>query len=104
MKKRICVSSSIQTILSVSEFHRFGAFAFADYTAGGELHPALKIFYLVVTRIARQGFLVKKEYLCYSLLCALRNNLCCFRGLGCGCGGGRPVCLRHGKALRLTAG
>ena len=37
-------SSSIQTVLSVSEFHRFGAEAFADFTAGGEFRPALKIY------------------------------------------------------------
>ena len=35
-------SSSIQTLLSVPELHRFGAFALADFTAGGESHPALK--------------------------------------------------------------
>ena len=35
-------SSSIQTILSVPELHRFGAEALADYTAGGEFRPALK--------------------------------------------------------------
>ena len=35
-------SSSIQTILSVPESHRFGAHALADFTAGGELRPALK--------------------------------------------------------------
>ena len=37
--------SSIQTILSASEFHRIMQTAtqpLAGYTAGGELHPALK--------------------------------------------------------------
>ena len=42
--KNPCPSSSFQTVLSVPEFHRFGAYAFADFTAGGESHPALKIF------------------------------------------------------------
>ena len=40
-----CVPSSIQTILSVSEFHRIGAYTLADFTAGGESHPALKILF-----------------------------------------------------------
>ena len=42
-RKKPCVSSSIQTILSVSEFHRFNPIGLADFTAGGELRPALKI-------------------------------------------------------------
>ena len=37
-------SSSIQTLLSVSELHRINAYTLADSTAGRELHPALKIF------------------------------------------------------------
>ena len=36
------LSSSIQTVLSVPESHRVNALALADFTAGGELHPALK--------------------------------------------------------------
>ena len=44
-RKAFCVSSSIQTLLSVPESHRFGAYAFADFTAGGESHPALKILF-----------------------------------------------------------
>jgi len=39
-------SSSIQTVLSVSESHRFGALTLADFTAGGDLHPALKNYEL----------------------------------------------------------
>ena len=39
-------SSSIQTILSVSELHRFNTNVFVDFTTGRELHPALKIFSL----------------------------------------------------------
>ena len=38
-----CRSSSIQTVLSVPESHRFGAEALADFTAGREFHPALKM-------------------------------------------------------------
>ena len=36
-------TSSIQTLLSVPELHRFGLLQLADYTAGRDLHPALKI-------------------------------------------------------------
>ena len=43
MGDKKCVPSPIQTILSVPESHRFGAAALADFTAGGELPPALKI-------------------------------------------------------------
>ena len=39
------VSSIIQTVLSVSESHRFCAKTLADYTAGGEFRPALKTDY-----------------------------------------------------------
>ena len=46
----LCVSSSIQTVLSVSEFHRFNADALADFTAGGEFRPALKILFSSVTQ------------------------------------------------------
>ncbi len=53
------LSSSIQTILSVSEFHRFNAIALADFTAGGELRPALKTFYELAYRIARVKTVVK---------------------------------------------
>ena len=35
-------ASTIQTLLSVSELHRFCANALADFTAGREFHPALK--------------------------------------------------------------
>jgi hypothetical protein len=42
------LSSSIQTLLSASEFscrnHRINALALAGFTAGRDLHPALKIF------------------------------------------------------------
>jgi hypothetical protein len=41
-------SSSIQTVLSVSELHRINAFALADFTAGREFHPALKTLCSVV--------------------------------------------------------
>ena len=34
--------SLIQTILSVSELHRFNHIRLADYTAGGDFHPAPK--------------------------------------------------------------
>jgi len=44
-------SSSIQTVLSVPESHRFCAETLADFTAGGEFHPALKI-YVVFYKIA----------------------------------------------------
>ena len=41
--------SLIQTILSVSELHRFVRLTpLADYTAGGESHPAPKTKYAVV--------------------------------------------------------
>ena len=41
--------SLIQTILSVSELHRFMRLTpLADYTAGGESHPAPKTKYAVV--------------------------------------------------------
>ena len=41
--------SLIQTILSVSELHRFMRLTpLADYTAGGDLHPAPKTKYAVV--------------------------------------------------------
>lgn len=38
--------SFIQTILSALEFHQFSTLALAGYTAGGELHPALKTYSL----------------------------------------------------------
>ncbi len=41
-KRNEAVSSSIQTLLSVSELHRICAEALADFTAGRESHPALK--------------------------------------------------------------
>ena len=46
----LCSSSLIQTILSVLEFHQFSCITqVADYTAGGESHPAPKIsFFLLV--------------------------------------------------------
>ena len=56
-------SSSIQTVLSVSEFHRFGAEAFADFTAGGELHPALKILIHLKESYHTYRRLVKKTAL-----------------------------------------
>ena len=43
------MSSSIQTILSVSELHRFNANALADFTAGRESHPALRNYELMKT-------------------------------------------------------
>ena len=46
-------SSSIQTVLSVSELHRFSACALADFTAGREFHPALKIHMKLVTAYHR---------------------------------------------------
>ncbi len=51
-------SSHIQTVLSVSESHRFCAFTLADFTAGRESHPALKIYEVFFT-IPRSGALVK---------------------------------------------
>ena len=56
-------SSSIQTILSVPESNRFCAKALADYTAGGELHPALKNPYELAYRIARMVGVVKRLFL-----------------------------------------
>ena len=44
-------SSSIQTVLSVSELHRINACALADFTAGREFHPALKTSCSVVGNI-----------------------------------------------------
>ena len=52
-------SSSIQTVLSVPESHRINAYALADFTAGRESHPALKILCSLVYRIASMGVLVK---------------------------------------------
>ena len=43
----LITSSSIQTLLSVSELHRICAIALADFTAGREFHPALKIILYV---------------------------------------------------------
>jgi hypothetical protein len=43
--------------------HRFGAEALADYTAGGESHPALKIAVFVFISISRWKFLVKSGVL-----------------------------------------
>ena len=40
-------SSSIQTLLSVPESNRICALALADFTAGREFHPALKIILYV---------------------------------------------------------
>jgi hypothetical protein len=40
---RKATSSSIQTVLSAPEFHRIMPKRLAGFTAGGELHPALKI-------------------------------------------------------------
>ena len=54
-KKRTALpysSSSIQTILLVPEFHRvsgYRRYPVADFTASGELHPALKTKYSVVS-------------------------------------------------------
>ena len=48
-------SSSIQTILSVPESNRFSTFVLADYTAGRELHPALKSIPLCVSIISDKG-------------------------------------------------
>ncbi len=38
-------SSSIQTVLSVPELHRVNTNVLADFTAGGEFRPALKILF-----------------------------------------------------------
>ena len=43
----LITSSSIQTLLSVSELHRICVVTLADFTAGRELHPALKIILYV---------------------------------------------------------
>ncbi len=43
----VLLSSFIQTILSASEFHRIMLQAARGYTAGRELHPALKIYSIV---------------------------------------------------------
>ena len=43
-----CLSSSIQTILSVLELHQILRNALADFTADREFHPALKILPYVV--------------------------------------------------------
>ena len=58
------ISSSIQTLLSVSESHRFCAVALADFTAGREFHPALKM-YSIGLSIAPPHCLVKRWFLCY---------------------------------------
>ena len=55
-------SSSIQTLLSVLEFHQFNAEALADYTAGREFHPALKMYSIDLSialpmRLVKMGFL-----------------------------------------------
>ena len=49
------ISSLIQTILSVLEFHQISCSAqVADYTAGGEFHPAPKNdIYLFANRISQ---------------------------------------------------
>ena len=52
-------SSSIQTVLSVPELHRFSACALADFTAGGELRPALKNPYELTYKIPDPGGVVK---------------------------------------------
>lgn len=43
------LSSFIQTLLSVLEFHQIMCIALVDFTTGRELHPALKIFYLIIS-------------------------------------------------------
>ena len=40
----VLLSSIIQTVLSVLEFHQISAVALADFTAGREFHPAPKMF------------------------------------------------------------
>ena len=44
-KHNCMISSSIQTILSAPESHRIGHKRLAGFTAGGDLHPALKILF-----------------------------------------------------------
>ena len=45
--------------------HRFNAFALADYTAGGEFHPALKILYEHGYNITDRTVVVKWQILWY---------------------------------------
>ena len=46
------MSSFIQTLLSVLELHKFSQLRLADFTAGREFHPALKIHYSIFLRIS----------------------------------------------------
>ena len=39
----------------------------ADYTAGRELHPALKTSYFIATKIPQRRLLVKAEQMCYTI-------------------------------------
>ena len=57
-------SSSIQTLLSVPELHRFSACALADCTAGGEFRPALKNPYELTYKITDRATVVKFLFLC----------------------------------------
>jgi hypothetical protein len=47
--KKIMKTSSIQTVLSVREFHPI-VLTLADYTAGGESHPAPKFWFILFYR------------------------------------------------------
>jgi len=62
------MSSFIQTILSVSEFHRFSTEALADYTAGRGSHPALKIPMNCAYTITRKDSVVKMCQICYDTI------------------------------------
>ena len=59
------LSSLIQTILSVLELHQINACALADYTAGGESHPALKNPLLFIYRIAHSSYKFKSHFVKY---------------------------------------
>lgn len=56
MKKRVHKPSSIQTLLSPPEFHRFVP-KLAGYTAGWDFHPTLK--FLPVPIISRKTVRIK---------------------------------------------
>ena len=69
-----CVPSSIQTVLSVPESHRFSQ-RLADFTAGGDLHPALKILFSSPTEYHGKEALSRKAF-CGRVNCSLS----CWRG------------------------
>lgn len=65
------LSSFIQTILSALEFHQINSFEVAGYTAGRELHPALKRYSIIYTL----------SYTIYFLLSRINFLSCHFSGL-----------------------